>query len=213
MPEMNGPQPQRAARRICGQVIQAGTAPGQKHLVPLIQHTHRHGASKSRRQAAPAQATGVTIAGCQRGKHTGVGHACPRVPVIGRLGMLYERTYSDLLTGASSTAGSPHDAFAMRMKIFRDGLLGVVNDGALVGASIVINNRENANAAYVAKKGFLAQPLDYFHSGKTLLIAKIPRRSVNSYSANRVFLKLNIRLTQRIRFTIFKGEINACSAA
>lgn len=74
----HGPRPQRGTHRVCRQIIQPGTAPRQKHLVPLICHAHRQGPAKSQQQhGAPAQATAITNTRRQQGKHTGV---CQLVP-------------------------------------------------------------------------------------------------------------------------------------
>jgi len=51
----------------------------------------------------------------------------------------------------------PDGGFAMRMKIFRDGLHGKVSDGILVRASMLVRDDSEATASYAVQQDFLKQ--------------------------------------------------------
>lgn len=67
--------------------------------------------------------------------------------------------------------GYPNAGFAMRVKIFRDGLQGKISDGLLVRSSIIVSNAGEAKDAYAVQETFLRQLVAAVRPGSTPLVA------------------------------------------
>jgi exosortase B len=65
----------------------------------------------------------------------------------------------------------PQGGFAMRMKIFRDGLKGRVSDGILVRSSMLVRDAGDAPAAYATQERFLRSLVEATRPGTRALVA------------------------------------------
>jgi EpsI family protein len=66
--------------------------------------------------------------------------------------------------------GYPQGGLATRMKIFRDGMGGIVTDGILVRASMLISNTSQASGSYETQENFLKELVEVVDNTKMKLV-------------------------------------------
>ncbi|WP_174864421.1 exosortase B [Duganella dendranthematis] len=69
----------------------------------------------------------------------------------------------------------PNSGMGQRLKIFRDGLHGVVTDGILVRASVIVRDAAEAPVAYQQQESFLRTLVDTVQPGSHPLVAAAPQ--------------------------------------